>query len=137
MLRQYDVPLVLGAGTGKPAIWQPVRHGVLHFRRCEWCETPSYQRMLCPVCSSNRLVRTASSGGGTLLKVRASGPPADKKYVVVVRMAEDFCVTAPLVNRSRSETWPYLSQPQPGMRVTLEADPDLPAQEVTFRLACE
>ncbi|MFD7552635.1 Zn-ribbon domain-containing OB-fold protein [Streptomyces sp. NPDC059578] len=40
----------------------------LPYQRCRWCGTPSFRRLLCPVCSSSDLESERSTGEGVVVR---------------------------------------------------------------------
>ncbi|WP_233521775.1 Zn-ribbon domain-containing OB-fold protein [Streptomyces triticagri] len=40
----------------------------LIFQRCRWCATPSFRRLLCPVCASSDLDAERSTGEGVVVE---------------------------------------------------------------------
>lgn len=81
----------------------------LHFQRCRWCHTTTFQRLLCPTCGSTDLAPELSAGEG-VISVRR-GFTAAEADLWPVHMAEGFVV--------RCRVDGPLHAVRPGVRVRL------------------
>ncbi|KQX55709.1 MULTISPECIES: zinc ribbon domain-containing protein [unclassified Streptomyces] len=62
----------------------------LYFQRCRWCDTTTFQRLLCPTCGSTDLAPELSEGEG-VISVRRGVAAADAD-LWPVHMTEGFVV---------------------------------------------
>ena len=105
---------------------EPVAGSELYFQRCQWCQTTTFQRLLCPTCGSTDLDPELSTGEG-IVSVRR-GVSAAEADLWPVHMTEGFVV--------RCRVDGPLHAVRPGVRVKLAAASARPGTEPVVRL-CE
>ncbi|MGW0122991.1 zinc ribbon domain-containing protein [Streptomyces sp. NPDC003327] len=88
---------------------EPAEDAELYFQRCRWCQTTTFQRLLCPTCGSTELTPELSVGEG-VISVRR-GHTAAEADLWPVHMAEGFVV--------RCRVDGPLHAVRPGVRVKL------------------
>ncbi|MFG2333400.1 zinc ribbon domain-containing protein [Streptomyces sp. NPDC048604] len=104
---------------------EPVAGSELYFQRCQWCQTTTFQRLLCPTCGATELTPELSTGEG-IVSVRR-GVSAAEADLWPVHMTEGFVV--------RCRVDGPLHAVRPGVRVKLAAA-SVPGVEPVVRL-CE
>ncbi|MEV3861206.1 hypothetical protein AB0J38_43725 [Streptomyces sp. NPDC050095] len=76
------------------------------FQRCRWCATPSFRRLLCPVCASSDLETEHSAGPGVVVQSRVvhrgTGVARNES---LVRFPEDFVVPCRVVGTAPHLVW--------------------------------
>ncbi|MEW1699618.1 zinc ribbon domain-containing protein [Streptomyces sp. NPDC093249] len=105
---------------------EPAAGAELHFQRCRWCRTTTFQRLLCPTCGSTELNPELSEGEG-VISVRRGVSAADADLWPVY-MAEGFTV------RCRVEG--PLHAVRPGVRVKVASGVGVTGRRPVVRL-CE
>ncbi|MFD3948221.1 zinc ribbon domain-containing protein [Streptomyces sp. NPDC058579] len=98
----------------------------LYYQLCRWCQTTTFQRLLCPTCGSTDLAPERSEGEG-VISVRRGVAAADND-LWPVHMTEGFVV------RCRVDGPPHAVRP--GVRVRLSALTPVAGHEPVVRL-CE
>ncbi|MBO1333000.1 Zn-ribbon domain-containing OB-fold protein [Streptomyces sp. VRA16 Mangrove soil] len=100
------------------------------YQRCKWCGTPSFRRLLCPVCASSDLETERSAGPGIVVQSRVvhrgTGVARNES---LVRFPEDFVVPCRIVG-----TPPHLVWVGADVRPARGADADSVTGEVLFEL---
>ena len=76
------------------------------YQRCRWCGTPSFRRLLCPVCASSDLTTEHSAGPGVVVQARVvhRGTGAARSEALV-RFPEDFVVPCRIVGTAPHMVW--------------------------------
>ncbi|MYW66864.1 hypothetical protein GTY65_22750 [Streptomyces sp. SID8379] len=76
------------------------------YQRCRWCGTPSFRRLLCPVCASSDLETERSTGPGIVVQSRVvhRGTGAARNEALV-RFPEDFVVPCRIVGTAPHLVW--------------------------------
>ncbi|MZD09603.1 hypothetical protein GTW43_31665 [Streptomyces sp. SID5785] len=76
------------------------------FKRCRWCGTASFRRLLCPVCASSDLETQHSAGPGIVVQSRVvhrgTGVARNES---LVRFPEDFVVPCRIVGTAPNLVW--------------------------------
>ncbi|MFI7008763.1 Zn-ribbon domain-containing OB-fold protein [Streptomyces sp. NPDC050145] len=76
------------------------------FKRCRWCGTASFRRLLCPVCASSDLETQRSAGPGIVVQSRVvhrgTGVARNES---LVRFPEDFVVPCRVVGTPPHLVW--------------------------------
>lgn len=102
----------------------------LTYQRCRWCGTPSFRRLLCPVCASSDLENERSTGEGVV--VRSSVVHRYTRLArneSLIRFPEGFLYRCRVVGAE-----PHLVWIGARVRYTAEADTDVTAGEVVVEL---
>ncbi|MFD7324871.1 Zn-ribbon domain-containing OB-fold protein [Streptomyces sp. NPDC059875] len=117
-----------GLRTGSVAVRteESAADAELYYQICRWCQTTTFQRLLCPTCGSTDLAPERSEGEG-VITVRRGVAAADAD-LWPVHMAEGFVV------RCRVDGPPHAVRP--GVRVRLSARSAAAGQQPVVRL-CE
>lgn len=105
---------------------EPATEPQLYYQVCRWCQTTTFQRLLCPTCGSTDLAPELSAGEGVISVRRAF--TAAEVDLWPVHMTEGFVV------RCRVDGPPHAVRP--GVRVRLLDDGSGPGRRPVVRL-CE
>jgi uncharacterized protein len=79
---------VLNTGSGSGTA---TATATLTYQRCRWCGTPSFRRLMCPVCASSDLEAVQSEGPGVVVRtavVHRNTPVARNESLI--RFPEGF-----------------------------------------------
>ncbi|MET8473424.1 hypothetical protein ABZY90_35550 [Streptomyces sp. NPDC006422] len=99
------------------------------YQRCRWCRTPSFRRLLCPVCASSELTTEHSAGPGVVIQSRVVNRGTGvARNEALVRFPEDFIVPCRIVGIAPHMVWL-------GAAVRPVADAVADSGEVLFELA--
>lgn len=99
------------------------------YQRCRWCRTPSFRRLLCPVCASSELTTEHSAGPGVVIQSRVVHRGTGvARNEALVRFPEDFIVPCRIVGIAPHMVWL-------GASVRPVADAVADSGEVLFELA--
>ncbi|MER5185761.1 OB-fold domain-containing protein [Streptomyces sp. NPDC002896] len=115
-------------GTTAPA--DPTAFDGLCFQRCQWCGTPSFHRLLCPVCASSDMRTEHSAGRGVVRRTTVvhRGTPSARNESLI-EMAEGFTVRGRVLGPPAAV--------HPGDRVQLSRAEDPVRKEPLFQLMDE
>ncbi|MFD8569035.1 Zn-ribbon domain-containing OB-fold protein [Streptomyces sp. NPDC057694] len=98
----------IGAGTGTGVMTPPAQREPAGFayQRCKWCASPSFRRLLCPVCASSDLETEHSAGLGIVVQSRVvhRGTGAARNESLV-RFPEGFVVPCRIVGTAPHLVW--------------------------------
>ncbi|NBM16971.1 Zn-ribbon domain-containing OB-fold protein [Streptomyces sp. GC420] len=111
---------------GEHAADAPALEG-LRFQRCRWCGTATFNRLLCPVCSSSDLRTEISEGKGVVRRstvLHRNTPSARNESLI--EMAEGFTVRGRVLGAPAAV--------RPGDRVHLSSAEDPVRREPVFQL---
>ncbi|MFJ9176040.1 Zn-ribbon domain-containing OB-fold protein [Streptomyces sp. NPDC102360] len=76
------------------------------YQRCRWCRTPSFRRLLCPVCASSELKTEHSAGPGVVVQSRVVNRGTGvARNEALVRFPEDFIVPCRIVGTAPHMVW--------------------------------
>ncbi|MFZ3562402.1 MULTISPECIES: Zn-ribbon domain-containing OB-fold protein [unclassified Streptomyces] len=76
------------------------------YQRCRWCRTPSFRRLLCPVCASSELKTEHSAGPGVVVQSRVVHRGTGvARNEALVRFPEDFIVPCRIVGTAPHMVW--------------------------------
>ncbi|MBA4865673.1 OB-fold domain-containing protein [Streptomyces sp. PSKA54] len=102
----------------------------LCFQRCEWCGTPSFHRLLCPVCASSDLRTEHSEGRGVVRRTTVlHRGTLSARNESLIEMAEGFTVRGRVLGPPAAI--------HPGDRVQLSRAEDPVRREPLFQLMDE
>jgi uncharacterized OB-fold protein len=76
------------------------------YKRCRWCGTASFRRLLCPVCASSELETQRSTGPGIVVQSRVVHRGTGvARNEALVRFPEDFVVPCRIVGTAPHLVW--------------------------------